>query len=191
MRYKIIYCDPPWSYNDKNPRGGAANHYDTMSFEDLLNLPVEKIAADNSVCFMWATFPLLQNALDLLRHWGFEYKNLGFLWVKGNKKFNPNQTAFFPYESLDDFMGLGHWTRGNSEPCILGVRGKPKRISNSVRQIVYSPIQAHSRKPPEVRDRIVKLMGDQSRIELFARERAKWWHAWGNEVESDIKMEAL
>ena len=80
------------------------------------------------------------------------------------------------------FMGLGNWTRSNSEICLLATKGKPKRISGSVRSIVLSPLQQHSRKPAEIRDRIVELMGDLPRIELFAREAAPGWDVWGNEA---------
>ena len=79
-------------------------------------------------------------------------------------------------------MGLGNWTRSNSEICLLATKGKPKRISGSVRSIVLSPLQQHSRKPAEIRDRIVELMGDLPRIELFAREAAPGWDVWGNEA---------
>lgn len=98
------------------------------------------------------------------------YKTVAFNWVKQNR----NGTGIF--------MGLGNWTRSNSEICLLATKGKPKRISGSVRSIVLSPLQQHSRKPAEIRDRIVELMGDLPRIELFAREAAPGWDVWGNEA---------
>lgn len=85
-------------------------------------------------------------------------------------------------------MVLGDWTRANAEICLLDVKGKPKRISKSVRQIIDSPIEYHSKKPDEVRDRIVELIGDLTRIELFARQETKGWDVWGNEVECDITL---
>ena len=120
--------------------------------------------------FMWATFPMLREALDVIEAWGFSYKTVAFNWVKQNR----NGTGIF--------MGLGNWTRSNSEICLLATKGKPKRISGSVRSIVLSPLQQHSRKPAEIRDRIVELMGDLPRIELFAREAAPGWDVWGNEA---------
>lgn len=113
---------------------------------------------------------MLREALDVIEAWGFSYKTVAFNWVKQNR----NGTGIF--------MGLGNWTRSNSEICLLATKGKPKRISGSVRSVVLSPLQQHSRKPAEIRDRIVELMGDLPRIELFAREAAPGWDVWGNEA---------
>ena len=127
---------------------------------------------------MWATFPMLKEALDVIEAWGFTYKTVAFNWVKQNKS----------GEGL--FMGLGNWTRSNSEICLLAVKGKPKRVSAGVRSVVLSPLQRHSQKPAEVRDKIVELMGDLPRIELFARETAPGWDAWGNEIPvKDLREE--
>lgn len=174
-KYNIIYADPPWSYSDSGCAGAAAAQYSTMKIDELKKLPVNPaagggIAADNCVLFMWATYPKMQEALDLIEAWGFVYKSIAFQWVKQNRSGN----GFF--------FGLGRWTRGNSEPCLIAVKGKPKRISASVGQLVFSPLRKHSQKPPEVRDKIVELMGDLPRIELFAREAAPGWDAWGDEA---------
>jgi len=83
---------------------------------------------------------------------------------------------------------MGNWTRSNTEDCLLAIRGKPIRISASVHQIIQSPIGRHSEKPMETKDRIVQLMGDLPRIELFARQKVEGWDCWGNEVESDIEL---
>ena len=99
------------------------------------------------------------------------------MWVKMNKK---SQDTYF--------MGQGRWTRANPEICILATKGNPKRISAGVRQLVTSPIREHSRKPDEVKDRILALVGDLPRIELFARQKTEGWDVWGNEVESDIEL---
>lgn len=127
---------------------------------------------------MWATFPMLREALDVIEAWGFSYKTVAFNWVKQNR----NGTGIF--------MGLGNWTRSNSEICLLATKGKPKRISGSVRSVVLSPLQQHSRKPAEIRDRIVELMGDLPRIELFAREAAPGWDVWGNEAPTPEAKDA-
>lgn len=119
---------------------------------------------------MWATYPMMKEALKVIEAWGFTYKSIAFQWVKQNRS------------GKGYFFGLGRWTRGNTEPCLLAVKGKPKRISASVGQLVFSPLRRHSQKPDEVRDRIVELMGDLPRIELFARETAPGWDSWGNEV---------
>ncbi len=147
-----------------------------MSADDICSLPVADIAADNSVLFLWITFPNLQESFRVIKLWGFEYRTVAFVWVKRNKK------------AMSWFMGLGYWTRANAEICLLATRGKPKRISKSVRQIIDSPIERHSKKPDETRERIIELMGDLPRIELFARQKTDGWDVWGNEVESDIKL---
>lgn len=163
-KYDIIYADPPWSYSDKGCNGNAAEHYPTVTVDEICKLPVNVagggIASDNCILFMWATYPMMKEALKVIEAWGFTYKSIAFQWVKQNRSGNGY------------FFGLGRWTRGNTEPCLLAVKGKPKRISASVGQLVFSPLRRHSQKPDEVRDRIVELMGDLPRIELFARETA-------------------
>ncbi len=178
-RYSIIYADPPWNYADKGCQGTMANHYRGMTVEDLSALSVGEIAAPDSILFLWATWPMLKEALSVIESWGFNYRTIGFVWVKQNKK----------SDSL--FYGLGRWTRGNTEPCLLATRGKPKRISRAVYQIIFHPRGKHSQKPPEIRQKIVELIGDLPRIELFARDRTMGWDAWGNEVESDVRLAPL
>lgn len=170
QKYSVIYADPPWSYRNKGTRAAADKHYSTMSIDEIKALPVADIAAENCVLFIWATFPMLPEALETIRAWGFRYKTLGFLWVKLNR--------------LRDtlFWGLGNWTRSNPEVCLLAVRGKPNRVCAGVHSVVIAPVMRHSQKPEKVRERIVKLMGDVQRIELFARERVPGWDAWGDEV---------
>jgi N6-adenosine-specific RNA methylase IME4 len=179
----VILADCPWSYEVWNERGAsrsvAKNHYDTMTAAALCALPVAEIADKNCVLFMWTTFPNLFDCLDVIKAWGFGYKTCGFVWLKTNKK------------SPGFFVGLGHWTRANAELCLIAARGHPKRISKSVRQLVISPLERHSKKPDCVRDRIVELMGDIPRIELFARERAEGWDAVGNEIDGKDIRDAL
>lgn len=155
-----------WSGKGKT----AANHYDCMKKEDISNLPVGNLADKDCVLFLWVTFPCLREGLEVMKEWGFEYKTCGFVWVKKNKK------------SDSWFWGLGYWTRANAEICLIGTKGKPDRKSRSVHQVVDSRIREHSRKPDEVRDRIVQLCGDVPRIELFARQSVEGWDCWGNEV---------
>ena len=169
-KYQIIYADPPWSYRDQGCQGTMANHYSGMAIGDIQALPVSQICGKDCILFMWATFPMLAEALAVIGSWGFEYKTMGFLWVKQNTV----------KDSL--FYGLGRWTRGNAEPCLLATRGKPKRVNRAIRQILFHPRGKHSQKPPDVRFKIVELVGDLPRIELFARDRVSGWDAWGNEV---------
>lgn len=170
-RYNIIYADPPWSYHDKGCSGNAAKHYPLMKDKDIGDLPIKELAADDCVLFMWTTYPKLQEALDVIKAWGFTYKTIGFQWIKQNKS------------GSGYFFGLGRWTRGNTEPCLIAVKGKPKRMSASVGQLVFAPLREHSRKPDVVRDKIVELCGDLPRIELFARTTPSGWDCWGNETD--------
>ena len=187
--YKIIYADPPWSYNDKSlNRGGAERHYKTMKLSDIKSLPVDSISDDDSILFMWATFPQLQEALDVIRSWGFVYKTIAFVWVKTNKRTDVEQLSFLPTDSFDSFWGMGNWTRSNAEICLLAVKGNPKRLNADVHSIIYAPIDVHSRKPKETRDKIIRLVGDLPRIELFARKATEGWDVFGNEVSSDIEL---
>lgn len=173
MRYKIIYADPPWS--SRKAQWGAEKHYQTMRTQDICALPISGIAADNSILFLWTIGCHLDSALKVINAWGFTYKTVGFNWVKVYRNGNP-------------VSGLGHWVKQGSELCLLATRGNPKRVNKSVMQVIVAPITRHSEKPAVVRDRIVQLMGDLPRIELFARERADGWDAWGNEVESSIDL---
>ena len=147
-----------------------------MSIDELCALPVETLAEKDCLLFLWATFPQLPEALRLIRAWGFTFKAVAFVWLKLNKK------------SPTWFYGLGYWTRGNAEICLLAKRGKPKRRSAGVHQFIISPVEEHSKKPEEARRRIVELMGDLPRIELFARQKADGWDVWGNEVACDIAL---
>lgn len=175
-KYQIVLADPPWSYTDQGCQGTMANHYQGMKIEDICNLPVKDITKDNAILFLWATYPMLPEALEVIKAWGFIYKSIGFQWIKLNKK------------NGKPFYGLGRWTRGNTECCLLATKGKPKRVSASVFQIIQTPIGKHSEKPQEARDKIIQLMGDLPRIELFARQKTEGWDVWGNEVESDITL---
>jgi N6-adenosine-specific RNA methylase IME4 len=173
-KYQIIYADPAWSYGDKmSGKGGANDHYKTMTNEEIYSLPVKDIAEKDSVLFLWATSPLLPEAIETIKRWGFKFKTIAFCW---NKK----------HKSGKWVSNMGRWTMGNIEICLLGVRGKPKRVIKNVKQLVIAERKRHSEKPQEVRERIVELMGDLPRVELFARQKTEGWDVWGNEVDSDI-----
>lgn len=175
-KYQIIYADPPWAYKvwskDTGLGRSAESHYPTMEKEDIEQLPISRISAENSVLLLWVTYPCLEQGLELIKKWGYKYKTCAFTWVKLNKKYPT------------DFVGMGYYTRANCEICLLATRGKPiQRQSRAIRQLVMSPIEEHSKKPAEVRERIVQLFGDTPpRIELFARQYAEGWDCWGNEV---------
>lgn len=171
-KYDIIYADCPWEYRDKkgnNPAMGGIT-YDTMQLKDICALPIPQIASKNCALFFWVTMPMLQEGLDVIKAWGFKYTTCAFTWVKKNPK----------GEGI--YSGLGHWTNGNAELCLFSKKGTPKRMAKNVKQIVFAPRARHSEKPAEVRDRIVQLLGDLPRIELFARQEVDGWDCWGNEV---------
>jgi len=183
-KFQIVYADCPWNYNDKANAGkrGAVHKYPCMTLADIKNLPVSTITDDNCVLFMWVTMPFLPKAEEVMNAWSFTYKTCAFTWVKKNKKSGTN------------FWGMGSYSRGNAELCLLGTKGKLPRLSAGVHSVIddeledellESPIREHSRKPDEARNRIVKLYGDVPRVELFAREVAEGWISWGNEIECE------
>jgi N6-adenosine-specific RNA methylase IME4 len=188
-KYSIIYADPPWSYNSRMAfgkgakRSSAEDYYDVMTLNEICNLPVKDIADKDCVLFLWTTMPKIFESKKVIESWGFEYKTCAFTWVKANKVFSKKR---FDERGIDDFMGQGRWTRGNAELCLLATKGNLKRLSAKVRQIVYTPIEEHSKKPDEVRNRIIELVGNLPRIELFARQEIEGWDCWGNEVREVI-----
>lgn len=178
MKFNLIYADPPWQYRDKASAGkrGACHKYPVMNLLDISRLEVHRIAADDCLLAMWWVPPMPREALKVLGWWGFQLKTMkGFTWHKRTK----NGKSHF---------GMGNWTRANTEDCLFAVRGNPKRINAGVRQFIDAPVREHSRKPDEARERLVQLMGDVPRIELFARTATPGWHVWGNEVESTIEL---
>lgn len=173
-KYNVILADPPWAFRAWSNKGmgrSAEQHYPTMRLDDIKALPVADLAAEDCVLFLWATFPMLKEAFAVIDAWGFTYKTVAFTWVKENRK------------SSGLFWGLGYWTRANAEICLLATRGSPKRQSAAVHQVILSPVEQHSKKPDAIRERIVTLMGDVPRVELFARQETPGWDVWGNEVK--------
>jgi N6-adenosine-specific RNA methylase IME4 len=182
-KYNIIYADPPWSFRDKNTGGsfasGAADKYPVMTVDEICQLKIKDISADDSILFMWwvASQPL--EALKVVEAWGFKFKTMtGFSWYKLTKNGLPH-------------FGMGHFTRQGVENCLLATRGKPERVSASVRSafweaeeicVVADLVRKHSEKPPVVRDKIVELCGDKPRIELFARQKVDGWDVFGIDV---------
>ena len=179
--YDIIYADPPWEYNqtqyDTNPNlcsadtGGAAIHYNTLKLKDLKRLDVGAICEPDCLLFMWATSPHLDQAIDLLKAWGFKWATVGFVWNK--QRVNP-----------------GFYTMSQCELVLIGKRGRiPKpRGARNIRQFFSQVRGKHSVKPQMVRKRIEAMFPDQTKLELFARQHSPGWSVWGNEVTSDVEM---
>lgn len=178
--FDIIYADPPWHYNgkmqfDKTSKNkdeldlskkifisAASFKYPTLKTTELMQIPVHKIAKDDCLLFMWTTNPHLAQAVRLGEAWGFEYKTVAFVWDKMNH--NP-----------------GQYTLSNCELCLVFKRGRiPKpRGARNIKQLIRSPRKEHSEKPIEVMRAIERMFPSQERIELFAREKAEGWSAWG------------
>lgn len=174
-KYDILYADPPWSYTDKmiGHSFSLDHEYETQDIEWICGLPIELLASKNSALFLWGVSPQLPEAFKVIKRWGFEYKTVAFCWSKVG----------------DDgklISNLGRWTMGNVELCLLSVRGKPKRVKENVKQFVRAKRTTHSKKPIIVRERIVELMGDVPRIELFAREVGIGWDAFGYECKNTV-----
>ena len=170
--YGVILADPPWSWKSWSAKGegrSAKKHYTVMEPVDLCDLPVADHAGRDSVLFMWAISSMLGDALKLIDAWGFTYKTLGFAWIKTNNK------------SGSLFWGLGYHTRQNAELCLLATRGKPKRKSGGVHQIIMSPRRQQSRKPDEIYERIEALYPGPY-LEMFRRTDRDGWDAMGNEA---------
>ncbi len=171
--YKIIYADPPWNYNKKIGEGIASEEYSTMKLDNIKNYLEEiKITGHkNSMLFLWVTFPLLKEGLEVMNSWGFEYKTCGFNWIKLNKNGKP-------------FFGIGHYTKSNSELCLIGIKGKGITIlDDTISQIIMTEKDKHSKKPDQVPEYIERLVGERKRIELFARKKREGWDVYGDEIK--------
>lgn len=177
-KYQVIYADPPWDfggggvYQDSGrPVRRTADQYLLTKTEDLKKIPVNTIADEDALLFMWVTDQHIPDALELMKAWGFRYCTVAFYWVK---KYNTGSTCF----------NIGCWTMKSVEQVLLGMKGKPMyfKKTRNIKQLVEAERTIHSKKPAVVRNRIVELVGDRSRIELFAREKSDGWDVWGNEV---------
>lgn len=177
-KYNVVYIDPPWSFGSKQYQDGGRDLvnineiYNTMSIQEIKDMGVDQIVADDSVCFMWVTDSHLKEGIEIMEHWGFKYKTIGFVWVK-------------KYASGETCVNVAPYTLKSTEICILGTKGSVLKLkkSNKVRQLVEAERREHSRKPDEIRERIVELYGDVPKIEIFARTQYDGWDAYGNEVE--------
>lgn len=186
-KYQIIYADPPWSYNDKmSGHTFSLDHeYETQDLNWIKNLPVKEMTDKSCTLFLWVVNPLLPEAFEVIKEWGFKYKTVAFFWNKrtanGNWVYN-----------------LGRWTMGNMEMVLLATKGKPQRIRKDIKQLVVAERKEHSKKPDIIRKLIVDLMGDLPRIELFARgdknrdmfdfNRFDGWDTFGKESEDSIQL---
>lgn len=171
--FGCILADPPWAfetYGKKHttPHRGAADHYGVTTTADLQRLPVATLAAKDAALFMWVVDSHLPDALALADAWGFTFKTCAFVWVKAKRGGYPK-------------VGMGYWTRKQTEQCWLFTRGKPRRLGKGVEQLIQCGRGAHSAKPEILYDKIEALVGGPY-LELFARSTRLGWTGWGNEV---------
>ena len=165
-QYATVYADPPWQYENYRTRGAAANHYPTMTVDEIAQLPVERLAARSAHLHLWTTNGFLFDAKRVIEAWGFTYKSV-LLWIKPT-------------------IGLGHYWRVSHEFLLLGVRGTGVAFRNrSCRSWVEAKRTAHSRKPEVVR-RMIEDVSPGPYLELFARSSTPGWTVWGNEVGSHL-----
>jgi N6-adenosine-specific RNA methylase IME4 len=182
-KFDIIYADPPWDYNgklqfDKSSKdadrinlsrnifiSSAAFKYPTLTLSELMKLRVRDIAQDDCLLFMWATSPHLEQAIELGKAWGFQYRTVAFVWDKMSH--NP-----------------GKYTLSNCELCLVFKHGRipSPRGARNIQQLVRAPRKEHSEKPDEIVEAIEQMFPTQRRIELFARRKVKGWSVWGLDV---------
>lgn len=174
--YDIIYADPPWAYRNKKTGGsmisGSFAKYPTMSTNEISELPVSNIASKNSVLFLWATVPLMPEALQVMDAWKYKYKTM-ITWRKIMS------------------LGMGFWFRGQCEHLLLGVRGNVKAFRLQEPNFIQAKVLAHSEKPEEFRkliERATAKMPSQNRLEMFARRHVTGWDVFGNQVDGSIKL---
>ena len=181
MRFDVILADPPWTFKVWNKDTGsgrsASNHYPVMTIDDICNLPVQPLMADNCALFLWATWPNILDAFRVIESWGVTYRTDAWTWVKTNKN------------GIGVRMGLGYYSRSCVEPCLLAVRGSMPVAAHDVLALIYSPVRKHSQKPDEQYAKIERLYPNGRYLELFARNKNRPnWSYWGNEVENDIEL---
>ena len=164
-KYRVIYADPPWQYGDERSGfGGAIDHYNTMTMEDLKAMPVASLAEDNSVLFLWGTAPLLLEALDLINSWGFKYKT-NIVWDKVR-------------------ANLGNYTSVRHEHLFIATKGSgvPDNTTRVDSVQVVERVGRHSEKPEEFRNIIDTLYTYGNKLEMFARKQVDGWEVFGNEL---------
>jgi site-specific DNA-methyltransferase (adenine-specific) len=174
-KYSVIYANPPWMYN-KHTSPGKDNTEDVkmmhpngrMPLEEIMAFPVEKIAEDNCVLFLWTTTPMLPEAIAVINAWGFVYKTL-ITWEKINEGC------------------MGYWFKTCTEHLLVAVKGNIKAFGSPVRNCFHEPQIRRGRKPDYFYHLIEKVTNGR-KIELFARRRRKGWDACGRNLEDAIPL---
>ena len=177
-KYDVVLADPPWHhFGSKVKDAAAGKHYSLLGDSVVRGLPVKDLLSDRGVVFLWATCPRLDFAVSVLSDWGLFFRGVAFVWVKCRKDGVPVGAQGVRPTFVKPLTEL---------VLVASVKRPPGRVlplmSESVCQTVFAPRGRHSAKPGVVRERIVDLLGDVPRLELFARERVDGWDCWGNEV---------
>lgn len=163
-KYKTIMLDPPWDINQKG-KLGAINHYNLMTLDQIRNLPIPELAADDAHLWLWVPNGLVPEAIQLIKDWGFTYRN-SFYWIKPR-------------------LGLGVYLRNASETVLFATRGKAPVLFKGQPNWLFAPLQDHSHKPEEMYE-VIERVSPGPYLELFARRHRHGWDSWGNEIDSDI-----
>lgn len=163
-KFGTIYADPPWQYGNQGTRASTGNHYNTMTLDDICNMPIESLAADDAHLHLWTTNAFLFDAKRVMEAWGFEYRSV-FVWVKPQ-------------------MGIGNYWRVSHEFLLLGIRGNAKRFNehNHMSWGEYDRAK-HSAKPEQIRQTIEKVSNGPY-LELFGRKQVHGWTVFGNQVST-------
>lgn len=166
--FDVILADPPWRYEQAGIRQEIEKHYPTMSIDEIKAMQIEKVAAKNSVLFLWATAPKLAEAVEVMTAWGFLYRTC-MVWHKSG-------------------MGMGWYWRIDHELLLLGVRGKPGTPPPKFRprSVLKSKKGKHSQKPWQVYEMIEAMYPNARRLELFCRHSQPGWSSWGNEATENL-----
>lgn len=169
--YGAILCDVPWSYKMRGPNGYAKSpeaKYQTMDDAAIKALPVRDLAQKDCLLMMWAIWPRLPFAIEVMQAWGFKYIT-GGSWVKRT-----------PYGKIR--WGTGYTLRSGCEPFLIGRVGEPQGQPRNILNVIDAVAREHSRKPPEMRAMVEALTPHAFRCELFAREEWPGNEVWGNEI---------
>lgn len=178
--FGTLYLDPPWRFENfsKDP-GDRAPPYPTMPMDEIKALPLVDLVRRDCWLHCWTSGPYLAETIKCLQIWGFRYSSISFTWVKLKRK------------GEGFHKGLGKTTRKNTELVLLAKIGSPPILSrpdellvteDPDHEVFISRLREHSRKPDEIRDRIAAMCGGP-RLELFARQKAPGWQAWGNQTD--------
>ncbi|UIS74664.1 DNA methyltransferase [Morganella phage Mecenats66] len=204
-KYQIIAADPPWQYSNTVSRASAESHYSTMTLEQMMKMKIADISAKDSVLCMWYTSASTFDAYRLCHAWGFKVRTPKLItWVKMNKLYKQHINSALAsgrVKNCHDFMalmreqtrmGIGNYTRSNTEDMLIATRGKIlPRLNKSLKQVLYAPIGEHSQKPAEAMEMITQVFGDLKRIELFSRSAHPGWDSWGNQADNGLSLDLL